>query len=107
MYNLNSVLVELNNVCDESVIYELDKDVHDLNRRYDRISEQVKNSKAQKTLIMSSYKAFAKDCAEILAWLEYQDNLLDKHIEKTEQPSLASELALLKECEVSDKKDCE
>ena len=101
VYNLNSILVELNNVCDESVIYELDKDIQELNQRYGSIAQQVRNHKAQTEQMISVCQAFDKDCAEMLAWLEYQSDVLDRDNEELESPLLASELAQLKECEVS------
>ncbi len=101
VYNLNSILVELNNVCDESVIYELDKDIQELNQRYGSIAQQIRNHKAQTEQMISVCQAFDKDCAEMLAWLEYQSDVLDRDNEELESPLLASELAQLKECEVS------
>jgi chromosome segregation ATPase len=101
VYNLNSILVELNNVCDESIIYELDKDIHELNQRYGNITEKIKNHKAQIDQMISACQAFDKDCAEMSAWLEYQSDALDGDNEEIEPPLLASELAQLKECEVS------
>ncbi|XP_028408975.1 nesprin-1-like [Dendronephthya gigantea] len=98
VYNLNSILVELNNVCDESVLYELDKDIRELNLRYGSVAEKIKNHKIQTEQMISACQEFDKDCAEVLAWLEYQDNVLHQDLEPEEQ-ILASELAQLKDCE--------
>ena len=97
---MNSILVELNNVCDESIIYELDKDIQELNQRYSNICQQIKNRKSQIEQMISAYETFNKDCVELQAWLECQSDVLDSDNEGAEPSSLASELAQLKEYEV-------
>ena len=103
VYNLNSILVELNNVCDDSIIYELEKDIQELNQRYGSIGQKIKKHKAQNEEMISAFEAFNKDCTEMLAWLQCQNDVLDRENEEPEPPLLASELAQLKQCEVSSK----
>jgi nitrate reductase NapAB chaperone NapD len=103
VYNLNSILVELNNVCDDSIIYELEKDIQELNERYGSIGQKIKKHKAQNEEMISAFEAFNKDCTEMLAWLQCQCDVLDRENEEAEPPLLASELAQLKQCEVSSK----
>lgn len=101
VYNLNSILVELNNICDESITYELEQDIQELNRRYGSIAERVKHDKTQTEQMIADCQAFDKDCAEMLAWLRYQSDVLDQESDENEPPLLAAELAQLKECQVS------
>ena len=99
VYNLNSILVELNNVCDESVIYELEKDIQELNQRYGDIAGQIASHKVQTEDMINACQEFDKECAEMLAWLEYQTQVLNE-VDETEPTVLADELAQLKQCEV-------
>ena len=94
-------MIELNNICDESITYELEQDIQELNQRYGSIAEQIKNDKTQIEQMISACQAFDKDCAEMLAWLEYQSDVLDQENDEVEPPLLATELAQLKECQVS------
>ena len=92
--------MELNNVCDDSIIYELEKDIQELNLRYGSIGQKIKNYQAQNEQMISACQAFDKDCAEMLAWLEYQSDVLGRDNEDAETSLLATELAQLKQCEV-------
>ena len=100
VYNLNSILVDLTTVCEESIMYELEQDMRELNERYGTVAEQIAERKMFVNELISAWEEFEKDCGEMLAWLDYQTVIIEQNDENG-TPTLASELAQLKECQVN------
>lgn len=96
--NLTSVMIELNNVCDERFVHELEVDTSELTQRFHRVSMQVKEKKLDVERVASVCQDFDKDCDELFAWLKYQWETLDAEDEAPQL--LANELTKLKEFEV-------
>ena len=81
-------------------MYELEQDMRELNERYGTVAEQIAERKMFVNELISAWEEFEKDCGEMLAWLDYQTVIIEQNDENG-TPTLASELAQLKECQVN------
>lgn len=99
VFNLNTTMAELTNLCEESIVYELEQEMRELNERYRNVAEQITKRRTQLNEMISSWKDFEKGCEQMLSWIDCQTRVVD-HNEEAGTPSLASDLAQLKECQV-------